>query len=105
MTSDAKPVSVIIHDKEYLISCPEQEREQLYDAVEFLNQKMREVKEIGNVFGTERVSVMAALNIANEFLAYKNEKSDYTQRVGETVQRLQSKIENILVRNDKQVEL
>ena len=103
MTTDAKPASVIIHDKEYLISCTEREREQLYDAVEFLNEKMREINEIGNVVGTERVAVMAALNIANEFLAYKNEKADYTSRVGDTIQRLQGKIDSALVREDRQL--
>ena len=97
MTTDIKPVSVIIHDKEYLISCREREREQLYDAVEFLNTKMQEIREIGNVIGTERMAVMAALNIANEFLAYKHDKADYTSRVGDTVQRLQSKIEKALI--------
>ena len=96
MTTDAKPVSVTILDKEYLISCTEQEREQLYTAVEHLNNKMQEIKESGNVIGTERIAVMAALNIASEFLTYKHENADYTSKVDDTVQRLQSKINDAL---------
>ncbi len=44
MSPDLKPVSVTILDKEYLISCTEEERDQLYNAVEFLNEKMQELK-------------------------------------------------------------
>ena len=96
MTTDAKPVSVTILDKEYLVSCTEREREQLYSAVEYLNKKMQEIKDSGNVIGTERIAVMAALNIASEFLTYKHENADYTSKVDDTVQRLQSKINDAL---------
>lgn len=104
MTTDAKPVSITILDKEYLISCTERERDQLYTAVDFLNKKMHEVKESGNVIGTERIAVMSALNIAHELLAYKHENDDYTSRIDDTIQRLQSKINDALTQG-KQLEI
>ena len=64
----SKPVSFTILDKEYLISCNEQEREALHRAIELLNRKMKEVKSSGKVIGAERIAVMAALHIAHELL-------------------------------------
>ena len=97
MSPDLKPVSVTILDKEYLISCTEGERDQLHNAVEFLNEKMQELKGSGKVIGAERIAVMAALNITHELIAYKRKNEDYTESIDSTVRRLQSKIDNALV--------
>ncbi|MCY4154336.1 MAG: cell division protein ZapA [Gammaproteobacteria bacterium] len=98
--TQAKPVRVSILDKEYLISCTDDEREQLHSVVEFLNEKLLEVKNSGKVIGTERVVVMAALNIANELLAYKQKNKHYTESVDSMVKRLQAKIDDVLVEED-----
>lgn len=98
--TQSKPVRVSILDKEYLISCPDDEREQLYAVVDFVNEKLLEVKGSGNVLGTERVVIMATLNIANELLAYKRKNKDYTESVDSIVKRLQTKIDGVLVGNE-----
>ena len=98
--TQSKPVRVSILDKEYLISCPDDEREQLYAVVDFVNEKLLEVKGSGNVIGTERVVIMATLNIANELLAYKRKNKDYTESVDSIVKRLQTKIDGVLVENE-----
>ena len=97
--TQSKPVPVIILDKEYLISCPEDEREQLHAVVDFVNEKLEEVKSSGSVIGTERITIMATLNIANELLAYKLKNRDYTESVDSVVKRLQTKIDGVLTRN------
>ena len=98
--TQSKPVRVSILDKEYLISCPDDEREQLYAVVDFINEKLLEVKDSGNVIGTERIVIMATLNIANELLAYKRKNKDYTESVDSVVKRLQTKIDGVLVENE-----
>ena len=98
--TQSRPVRVSILDKEYLISCPDDEREQLHAAVDFINEKLLEVKDSGNVIGTERIVIMAALNIANELLAYKRKNKDYTESVDSVVKRLQTKIDGVLVGNE-----
>ena len=95
--TQSKPVRVSILDKEYLISCPDDEREQLHGVVDFLNEKLLEVKDSGNVIGTDRIVIMTALNIANELLAYKRKNKDYTESVDSIVKRLQTKIDGVLV--------
>ena len=98
--TQSKPVRVSILDKEYLISCPDDEREQLHAVVDFVNDKLLEVKGSGNVIGTERIVIMATLNIANELLAYKRKNKDYTESVDSIVKRLQTKIDGVLVGNE-----
>ncbi|MEH6357080.1 MAG: cell division protein ZapA [Marinobacter sp.] len=66
--STKSTVEVRILDKEYLVTCPEDEQEALLRSARHLDRKMREIRNSGKVFGTERIAVMAALNIANEML-------------------------------------
>jgi cell division protein ZapA len=100
----SKPVSFTILDKEYLISCNEQEREALHRAIELLNRKMREVKSSGKVIGAERIAVMSALHIAHELLEYKQRNESYTSNVDSLIRRLQSKIDDALIKG-KQIEI
>ena len=104
MNESGKPVTINILDKEYLISCDENEREQLHTAVAYLNTKMQDMKNSGRVIGSERIAVMTALNLAHELLAYKQENDDYTSNVDTAIQRLQSKIDEALVKG-RQMEM
>jgi cell division protein ZapA len=104
MSSNTKPVSVTILDKEYLISCDEGERDLLHRAAEIVNIKMRELKLSGKVIGAERIAVMAALNLAHELLEYKQENDSYTSQVDSLVRRLQNKINDVLIKG-RQMEI
>ncbi|MCC5856617.1 MAG: cell division protein ZapA [Ectothiorhodospiraceae bacterium] len=68
MKPSVEPVKVTILDKEYLIACPEDEREGLLRSASILNRRMREIRESGKVVGADRIAVMAALNLAHELL-------------------------------------
>ncbi|MEE9551808.1 MAG: cell division protein ZapA [Gammaproteobacteria bacterium] len=104
MSGGAKPVSVTILDKEYLIACEDNEHDLLHHAVEYLNVKMQDVKNSGKVIGSERIAVMTALNITHELLAYKEENDSYTSEIDTTIRRLQHKINDALVKG-KQIEI
>ncbi len=66
----SRPVTldVTILGRDLKIACKESEREELGEAVTFLDRRMREIRDAGKVTGGERIAVMAALNIANELL-------------------------------------
>jgi cell division protein ZapA len=64
-------LDVAILGREYRIACKESEREELQQAVQFIDQRMREIRDSGKIAGTERIAVMAALNIAHELLRAK----------------------------------
>jgi cell division protein ZapA len=71
-SQDQARVSVRILEKEYFIACPYEQRAALLDAAEFLNKRMREVRDSGKVVGLDRVAVMVALNLVNELLELKS---------------------------------
>ena len=69
MSSDkVNTLDVTILDRDFRIACREDERVKLLEAVDYLDKKMRESSNLGKVVTVERIAIMAALNIAHEFL-------------------------------------
>ncbi len=64
-----KGVSISLLGREFRVGCPEGEEKQLMASVDYLNRKMKEVRDTGRVTGNERIAIMAALNIAHEYMA------------------------------------
>jgi cell division protein ZapA len=58
--------------REFRVGCPEGEERQLLATVDYLNQKLKEVRDTGKVVGNERIALMTALNIAHESLSQKS---------------------------------
>ncbi len=71
--SEPTTVSVKILDKEYQVSCQQEEVEALSASARYLDQQMRQIRETGKVFGLDRIAVMAALNLANELLQKRDQ--------------------------------
>jgi cell division protein ZapA len=88
-------VTVSIMGKEFMVACPEGEREALTAAASFLDRKMREIQESGKVIGTERCAIMAALNIANDLLDLRR-RGTTTPDVDQKLRFLQTKIDAVL---------
>lgn len=101
---DQARVSVRIMEKEYVVACPYEERSALLDAAEFLNTRMREIRDTGKVVGLDRILVMAALNLAHEFLKGKDRESRLDNGVGQRVRALRERVESSLGKS-QQLEL
>jgi cell division protein ZapA len=71
MADSPKTIEVSILGRSYRVSCEDGERDALMKAVAYLDEKMGEIKQSGKVSGTDRIAVMAALNIAHELLSTK----------------------------------
>jgi cell division protein ZapA len=68
-TRDKGAVTIQLLGREFRVSCPEGEERALQASVDYVNRKMKEVRDTGKVVGNERVALLAALNIAHEFLS------------------------------------
>ena len=64
----AVQLDIQILGRDFKVACKEHERAELLEAVGFLDQRMREIRDGGKITGVERIAVMAALNLANELL-------------------------------------
>lgn len=94
----ANTVSVKILEKEFRISCPEDEKASLIESASMLNDRMRKIRDSGNVIGAERIAIMAALNLTHELLKTQSDQgsltSDLSQRVDSMNQRIKSTLDN-----------
>ena|SRR5579863_8041502 len=89
-------IHVSIMGKDLVVACPENEREALHAAARYLDEKMREVQETGRVIGMERCAIMAALNIANEFLELSKRASASTPELDKKLQFLHNRVTKAL---------
>lgn len=84
--SEIKGVDVSIMGRDFTVSCTEEERPGLINAVNFLDKKMRDIRDSGKVVGVERIAIMTALNLAYELLNSKSGELD----VGDMKRRIVS---------------
>ena len=94
----AKTVTVSILDKDYQVSCQPDEVTALQDSARYLDQKMREVKDNASILGLDRIAVMAALNIANEYLSEATKGESVVEAQHRDLEQLAGKVDNALNR-------
>lgn len=92
----AKGVLINVMGREFRVAAPEGEDKQLLASVDYLNRKMREIKDTGKVVGNERIAIMAALNIAHELLSSKSGKAAANSFDESAVKRRMAQLENII---------
>lgn len=82
--SEVHGVDVNIMGREFTVSCTDEERPGLMAAVNYIDRKMRDIRDSGKVVGVERIAVMAALNLAHELLTTSTgdfDIGDYKRRI------------------------
>ena len=97
-------VTVSILDKEYLIACSDDERHDLMRSADVLDKKMREIRDSGKIVGSDRIAVMAALNITHEFLTQDGDPTQTGALAGNRIRSIQEKIDDALYRS-RQLEI
>jgi len=97
-------VSVRLLDRQYEVACPVEERSDLLDSAEYLDTKMREVRDTGKVVGLDRIAVISALNIANELIKLKQQGSTLEGDIGSRLKTLRERVESALEKG-QQLEL
>jgi cell division protein ZapA len=95
LLDELRPVIVRILDKEYQVACRDEERETLLNSAQYLDRKMKEIRDSRKVIGTDRIAVMAALNIANDLLQCQSQGGNGD---GVNLKGLQDKVEMALNR-------
>lgn len=93
---DLARVSVRILEKEYFVACPYEERSDLLDSAEYLNVKMKEIRDSGKVVGLDRIAVMAALNLANELMKFQQRDRRLEAELGGRMRSLRERVDAAL---------
>jgi cell division protein ZapA len=101
MAEGGKTIEVSILGRNYKVACEDGEREALLQAVEYLDAKMGEIKKAGKVNGTDRIAVMAALNIAHELLSTRLGGSFDIGQAKRRIESIEAKLDEAIARQDK----
>jgi len=95
------PVTVTVLGKEYRVSCQEDEKSDLVSAAEYLDQKMKTLKDSIGVVGADRLAVITALNITHEMLQSQGTTEHLNNDIKDRLAALGRKIENSLGHGDE----
>ena len=97
----AKTLEVTLLGRSYRVACSDAEREALLQAVAYLEGKMNEIKQAGKVAGTERIAVMAALNIAHELLSMRLGEGFDMGEAKRRISSIEARLEAALAKQEK----
>lgn len=96
MSKPIQPVSINILGKEYKIACAKEEQEALIQTADQLDKQMRKIRDTGKVSSTDRIAVLAALNLAHELSATSVKPENTDPNISTRLIDLRLKIENVL---------
>ncbi|AEF99215.1 cell division protein ZapA [Methylomonas methanica] len=96
MSKTIQAVSLNILGKEYKIACAKEEQAGLIQTAQELDRQMRKIRDTGKVAGTDRIAVLAALNLAHEPITGKGNPNaiDFCERIIDLRQKIENVLEN-----------
>ena len=89
-------ISVRILNKEYQFACEEEERSSLLSAADHLDKAMTEIKNNNGTMSSDKITLMAALNISHELIKSQSINQHYDIEVLSTVKKLNDKLEQAM---------
>lgn len=93
MGNTTTTVTVNILDKDYEVACAPGRVDALRASARHVDRQMQSIRNAGKVIGLDRVAVMAALNIANEYLDTESQRKQAAERIDLLAEKLRQAIE------------
>jgi len=101
MPESAKTIDITILGRSYKVACEDGERDALTRTAAYLDGKMSEIRKAGKISGTERIAVMAALNIAHELLTTKLGGGFDIGEAKRRIAAVEAKLDMVLAKQEK----
>ncbi|MFL0806218.1 MAG: cell division protein ZapA [Oceanobacter sp.] len=100
MANESRTLPLTILEREYRVNCPEGAEKHLTEAARYLDQKMAEIKSAskasGKIPASDRIAVIAALNITHQMLELQAELEEQEA----IFSRLHAQLDDALGRRD-----
>jgi cell division protein ZapA len=93
VSESVEKITLRLLEREYSFACPEEEREHLIKAADFLENRLKDIRADGRVVGVERIVMMAALNLSSELLKSETDKQQYIRDMNRRIHTLKAKID------------
>lgn len=91
-------LSIRILGRDYPVACPPGERESLLRSAEYLSRRMDGIQRHGKTLGTERIAIMAALNITRELLSLQSETERRAAGLAGSDEEMQDRLSQLQLR-------
>ncbi len=96
--SSPRNIEINLLGRTFKVACSKEEEPQLLAAAQYLDSKMRDIRENSKVIGVERIAMMAGLNIAHELLSKGGSSREPEYR--EKLQAMESILDQALADQD-----
>lgn len=100
MTIKVSGTTVEILGKPYQLKCNEEQIPDILRAAEYVEEKMKEIRDATQVLSIDRLAIITALNISHELLVLEKERYALTQNVNHQLEDLQKKMDDALLTTD-----
>ncbi len=97
MTVQVIGTTVEVLGKTYQLKCAEDQAAALQKAAVYLEEKMTEVRQVTRLLSVDRIAVVAALTVTQQFLLLLEEKQRNIELMKERLKNLENKIDRALV--------
>lgn len=101
MPDSPNTIDISILGRSYKVACEDEQRESLLAAAAYLDGKMSDIRRSGKITGTDRIAVMAALNIAHELLSTKMGNGFDIGQAKRRISGIEAKLDAALAQQDK----
>ncbi len=95
-----KPLNLDIMGREFCVTCPDEEREEIQLAAAYLDRKIQEIKAEGKVIDSDRIAIIAALSIAHELLMLRNGTGFDMNEFRRRINSLKKKVDEVMIKTE-----
>ena len=101
MAAAVKQIDFKVMGREFRVACPENEERALLEAVAYVDQRMVEMRDKSKVIGLERIAIMTAIAIANDYLHAKVPGGFDVAEIRRRIISMQTTIEAAMAEQEK----
>ncbi len=93
-------MNITVMGREFSVNCPHDEREELLQAAAYLDRKIQEIKEEGKVVSSERILIIAALNLSHETQIMRKSNGFDISEFKRRITSMRNKLDEVLLKKE-----
>ena len=97
---NSKNLNITIMGRDFHITCPAEEQEEIELAATYLIDKIQEIRAEGKVIDSDRIAIIAALRIAHELLMLRNGTGFDIDEFKRRIVSIKKKVDEVIAKKD-----
>ncbi len=97
---NSKSLNINIMGREFYITCPDEEQEDIQLAATYLDKKIQEIKAEGKIVDSDRIAIIAALSITHELLILRNGSGFDIDEFKRRIVSLKKKVDEVMIKKE-----